>query len=368
MFSTIDIEQPGNEMRRIEIVLRELERLSQAVTLEDLARGSNAFTAEQIGFNLGLARNSVSKDLNQLWSDGLVIKTRGRPVFFLHRRTTETLLDRTLTESEREPATLADLLPQPQDNNEAVDPFAMLIGHDRSLHDAVEKGKAAVLYPHGLHVLLTGPSGVGKTFFAELMHRYACEHAGEKRPPLVYFNCAEYAHNPELLSSHLFGHRQGAFTGATENKSGLIEQADGGYLLLDEVHRLPYEGQEKLFSLLDKGEYRPLGASGPARNIAVRLICATTEPISSSLLRTFQRRIQVTIDLPGIRQRSVEEQIELIIGFLQRESRKIERTVSVDKPLLLWLLNKPLEGNIGQLKSDIQFLCAQAWGIGRAHV
>lgn len=366
MFSTINIEQPGNEMRRIEIVLRELERLSQAVTLDDLARGSNAFTAEQIGFNLGLARNSVSKDLNQLWSDGLVIKTRGRPVFFLHRRTTETLLDRTLTESEREPATLADLLPQPQDNNEAVDPFAMLIGHDRSLHDAVEKGKAAVLYPHGLHVLLTGPSGVGKTFFAELMHRYACEHAGEKRPPLVYFNCAEYANNPELLSSHLFGHRQGAFTGATENKSGLIEQADGGYLLLDEVHRLPYEGQEKLFSLLDKGEYRPLGASGPARNIAVRLICATTEPISSSLLRTFQRRIQVTIDLPGIRQRSVEEQIELIIGFLQRESRKIERTVSIDKTLLLWLLNKPLEGNIGQLKSDIQFLCAQAWASGMA--
>ncbi|WP_434636819.1 transcriptional regulator DagR [Klebsiella sp. I138] len=352
-------------MRRIEIVLRELERLTQAVTLDSLEKGSNTFTAEQIGFNLGLARNSVSKDLNQLWSDGLVIKTRGRPVYFLHRRTTETLLDRQLTETDREPVTLADLLPKHAPDTMA-DPFTLLIGHDRSLHDAVEKGKAAVLYPHGLHVLLTGPSGVGKTFFAELMHRYACEHAGEKLPPLVYFNCAEYANNPELLSSHLFGHRQGAFTGATENKTGLIEQADGGYLLLDEVHRLPYEGQEKLFSLLDKGEYRPLGASGPSRSIAVRLICATTEPVNSSLLRTFQRRIQVTIDLPGIRQRSVEEQIELIIGFLQRESRKIERTVSIDKTLLLWLLNKPLEGNIGQLKSDIQFLCAQAWASGMA--
>jgi sigma-54 dependent dga operon transcriptional activator len=88
--------------------------------------------------------------------------------------------------------------------------------------------------------------------------------------------------------------------------------------------------------------------------------------VSSSLLRTFQRRIQVTIDLPGIRQRSLEEQIELIIGFLQRESRKIERSVSIDKTLLLWLLNKPLEGNIGQLKSDIQFLCAQAWASGMA--
>ena len=79
MFSTIDIEQPGNEMRRIEVVLRELERLSQAVTLDDLARGSNAFTAEQIGFNLGLARNSVSKDLNQLWSVAHVTRTCSIP-------------------------------------------------------------------------------------------------------------------------------------------------------------------------------------------------------------------------------------------------------------------------------------------------
>lgn len=85
-------------------------------------------------------------------------------------------------------------------------------------------------------------------------------------------------------------------------------------MLLDEVHRLPYEGQEKLFSILDKGSTvrwdQRHGAS-----ISVRLICATTEPVSSSLLRTFQRRIQVSIDLPGIRQRSIEEQVELIVGF-----------------------------------------------------
>ncbi|WES68483.1 transcriptional regulator DagR [Superficieibacter sp. HKU1] len=351
-------------MRRIEIVLKELERLTHGLNLADLQQDV-AFTAERIGFNLGLARNSVSKDLNQLWNDGLVIKSRGRPVYFLHRMAIEALLGRKLDENEREMRSVAALLPQPS-FPATTDPFSALIGYERSLRDAVEKGKAAVLYPHGLHVLLTGPSGVGKTFFAELMHRYACEHASGVTPPLVYFNCAEYAHNPELLSSHLFGHRQGAFTGATENKSGLIDQADGGYLLLDEVHRLPYEGQEKLFSLLDKGEYRPLGSSASARTISVRLICATTEPVNSSLLRTFQRRIQVCIDLPGIRQRSVEEQVELIVGFLQRESRKIERTVSIDKTLLLWLLNKPLEGNIGQLKSDIQFLCAQAWASGMA--
>ncbi|MDU1426034.1 MAG: transcriptional regulator DagR, partial [Klebsiella michiganensis] len=349
-------------MRRIEVILGELERLTRGLSLADLEH-ETAFTAEAIGFNLGLARNSVSKDLNQLWNDGLAIKSKGRPVFFLHRQAIETLLGRRLNDTECEVRTVSDLLPH-QEGRSPDDPFSGLIGYDRSLRDAVEKGRAAVLYPHGLHVLLTGPSGVGKTFFAELMHRFACEHAAGSPPPLVYFNCAEYAHNPELLSSHLFGHRQGAFTGASENKAGLVEQADGGYLLLDEVHRLPYEGQEKLFSILDKGQYRPLGSSATARSITVRLICATTEPVSSALLRTFQRRIQVCIDLPGIRQRSVEEQVELIVGFLQRESRKIERTVSIDKTLLLWLLNKPLEGNIGQLKSDIQFLCAQAWAAG----
>ena len=67
-------------MRRIEIILGELERLTRGLNLADLEQ-ETAFTAEAIGFNLGLARNSVSKDLNQLWNDGLAIKSRGRPVF-----------------------------------------------------------------------------------------------------------------------------------------------------------------------------------------------------------------------------------------------------------------------------------------------
>ncbi|VTR17909.1 Nitrogen assimilation regulatory protein [Serratia fonticola] len=129
--------------------------------------------------------------------------------------------------------------------------------------------------------------------------------------------------------------------------------------MLDEVHRLPYEGQEKLFSILDKGEYRPLGSSDKARPISVRLICATTESPDSTLLRTFLRRIQVSIAIPALRERSLEEQVEIITGFLQLESRKIGRIIRLDKGLLLYLLEKPLSGNIGQLKSDIQFLCAR---------
>ncbi len=65
--------------------------------------------------------------------------------------------------------------------------------------------------------------------------------------------------NPELLSSALFGYTKGAFTGASQEHTGLLEKADGGVLFLDEVHRLSEEGQEKLFTFMDTGEFSPMG-------------------------------------------------------------------------------------------------------------
>ncbi|EJH1370595.1 transcriptional regulator, partial [Escherichia coli] len=86
-------------MRRIDVIHKELERLTYGLELSDLAK-EKAFTAEAIGFNLGLARNSVSKDLNQLWNEGLVVKSQGRPVFFLHRHALELLINRKLDDCE----------------------------------------------------------------------------------------------------------------------------------------------------------------------------------------------------------------------------------------------------------------------------
>ncbi len=124
-----------------------------------------------------------------------------------------------------------------------------IIGYHGSLKNAISQAEAAVLYPpHGLHTLLLGASGVGKSFFAEAMYNFAISSSHfDKNAPFVLFNCADYVDNPQLLLSQLFGYSKGAFTGAITDKVGLVEKANNGILFLDEVHRLPSEGRKYCF-------------------------------------------------------------------------------------------------------------------------
>lgn len=129
--------------------------------------------------------------------------------------------------------------------------FETLVGENASLKVSIQQAKAAILYPpRGLHTIIFGETGTGKSMFAECMYHFAVQsHMLEKAAPFVSFNCADYAQNPQLLFGHIFGIRKGAYIGATEDSPGLIAKADGGILFLDEIHRLPPEGQEMLFYL-----------------------------------------------------------------------------------------------------------------------
>ncbi len=121
----------------------------------------------------------------------------------------------------------------------------MLTGHDGSLRKPIEQMKTALFYPNGgLPLLITGDSGTGKSYMAELMHEFAIAQ-GLLAPdaPFVSFNCAQYASNPELLAANLFGYVKGAFTGAQSDKAGAFEAANGGMLFLDEVHRRMLRGR-----------------------------------------------------------------------------------------------------------------------------
>lgn len=317
-------------MKRKDFIFKKLKEINSP----------DGISAGELAKRLGLDRANVSRDLNALWREGKVRKQPGRPVRFSASEAPSA------GRRVHSASTILDRLAETCD----------------SLRTACEQGKAAVLYPPGgMHMLLLGETGVGKTMFAECLHRYAVE-VGKmaKSAPFVTFNCADYANNPQLLLGQLFGVKRGAFTGAREQR-GLLEIADGGVLFLDEVHRLPGEGQEMLFTFIDKGCFRRLGETEAERNARVLLIAATTENPGSKLLKTFTRRIPMVIELPPLRERSLEERYRLILGFFKEEAIRLGREIYVSPDVIRALLYYRCPNNVGQLKVDIQLLCAKAF-------
>lgn len=325
---------------------------------------SDFFTSKNIADFFSIKRNTASHYLNQLFDEGVLIKINTRPVHFLHKEAFESQF---YAISKNSFKTLEELKKEKPFFYEKKDLFSLLIGYRESLARCVEQLKTAIYYPgNGLPVLLTGESGTGKSFIVKIAHQFCIEKAVlEGDAPFISFNCAQYANNPELLTSHLFGHKKGAYTGADEDKNGLFEAADGGILFLDEVHRLNAEGQEKLFTYLDQGTVQKMGESNEVKKVNVRLFFATTEELNSTFLTTFIRRIPVQIELPSLEKRTQNEKIELIYSFFLSEQRRIQKNLEISSQVVHLLKNQRYVGNIGKLENIIKVAVANAFSIQR---
>lgn len=318
-------------------------------------------TTQEIAEVLGIQRTNSSKDLNQLVREGKLIKTDGRPVRYIY----QTLV--THVKPVTKHVVSYKETPVSEEKNtlqiDTKDIFAKIIGANGSMKNSVEQAKAAILYPpRGLNCLITGPTGSGKTYFAHAMYHFAkAHHVIDEETELIVFNCADYANNPELLMSHLFGYAKGAFTGADEEKMGIIDQADGGMLFLDEIHRLPPEGQEMIFYFMDHGTYSRLGETTKSHEANVRIVGATTEDPGSSLLETFVRRIPINIKLPAFEKRPANEKVDLVKIMIAHEANRTQRKISLTEDVAKALIGSVTYGNTGQLKSNIQLVCARGF-------
>jgi transcriptional regulatory protein LevR/transcriptional regulator with AAA-type ATPase domain len=319
-------------------------RKEEILTL--LKSNEKGMTAGEVAEKLAIDRSNASRYLSELFKEKQISRSQGRPVVYA------------LAESE--PSVHVD------DSSEVS--FDTLVGAQDSLKMSIQQAKAAILYPpRGLHTIIFGKTGTGKSLFAECMYHFAvASQTLPKDAPFIAFNCADYAQNPQLLFGHIFGVKKGAYTGANEDTPGLMAKADGGILFLDEIHRLPPEGQEMLFTFIDKGVYRPLGESGQTHEASVQIIGATTES-SESFLTTFNRRIPMSITLPSLDARSLDERYEIISLFIKQEANRLNQRIDIEREAVLAFMLYEAEGNIGQVKRDLKLVCAKSFLYYRTH-
>ncbi|BCZ48729.1 transcriptional regulator [Clostridium gelidum] len=350
-------------MKQIDKIYDYILSNSKAFTKEKLLK-IKGFSAQEVGEHLQMLRSNVSRELNTLCREKKIIKIINRPVLYFDREQFIKILNVTLNDDCDEIIEISNFISDASDaKQEDKSPFNSLIGFNTSLKNQIEQAKAALLYPpNGLHTLIIGSTGVGKSLFANMMYEYY-KHIKEltEDPPFIIFNCADYSNNPQLLLSYIFGYVKGAFTGAEKEKEGIVEKADGGILFLDEIHRLPPEGQEMVFYFMDTGTYNKLGESDRHRKASVLLIGATTEDPSSTLLNTFVRRIPITINIPAFEERPIDEKLELVQYLISKEAQRVNKTITISSEAIKALIGSTTYGNVGQLKSNIQLVCAKGF-------
>lgn len=337
-----------------------LDYIANQTSFFDPNNVSDNFSAANIAEKFGIKRNTVSHYLNQLNDEKLVVKINSRPVYFFHKAVFEA---QNYPIAKTEYQSLSDIVNEKPIFDEKRDFFSAVIGSKGSLANTIEQIKMAALYPNGgLPILMTGESGSGKSFLMKMFYQFCvANNILDVNAPFVTVNCSQYADNPELLTSHLFGHVKGAFTGAVDTKKGAFEAADGGVLFLDEVHRLSSEGQEKLFTFLDQGIIYPLGESHEAKKITCRLVFATTEEITSTFLTTFLRRIPVQVHLPSFNERTQLEKRQLIYHAFYEEFKNIGIKLIVSPVVFKILENHTYKGNIGELINIIKIATAKSF-------
>ena len=229
--------------------------------------------------------------------------------------------------------------------------FDAIASESKQIRQAIEMAQKVA--PNDTAVLLTGETGTGKEVFAQAIHQ-ASSRAGKN---FVALNCSTFS--KDILESELFGHKMGAFTGAVKDQKGLIEEANGGSLFLDEIGEMPLELQAKLLRVLETSEYIKLGDTKPSKS-NFRLIAATNKDLlkeaeSQRFRSDLYYRLNVfQITIPPLRER-VKDIPVLAHYFVQQFSAKInKKTLQLDPEFIAKLEQYHWTGNIRELKNIIE--------------
>jgi two-component system NtrC family response regulator len=229
--------------------------------------------------------------------------------------------------------------------------FENIADKSASIKEAIRL--AQKVSPTDSTVLLEGETGVGKELFAQAIHNSSLR----KTKTFVAVNCSAFP--KDLLESELFGHKKGAFTGATSDKKGLFEEANGGTLFLDEMGEMTLDLQSKLLRVLETQTFNKLGDSKPVK-VSVRIIAATNRNLKKESEEghfrsdLYYRLSAFKISVPPLRERA--EDIEPLANhFMNLYAAKIKKRIAeMEKDFIKKLKSQEWKGNIRELKNVIE--------------
>jgi two-component system, NtrC family, response regulator len=229
--------------------------------------------------------------------------------------------------------------------------FENILGNSPVIKDAINM--AQKIAPTDANVLLLGETGTGKEIFAHAIHA----NSKRSKNSFVAINCSAFPR--ELLESELFGHKAGAYTGAAKDKKGLIELANNGTLLLDEIGDMNIDLQAKILRVIENGEFIKVGDEKTTK-VNVRIIAATNRDLKKEIEQgnfredLYYRLNVFTIELPALRDR-VEDIPVLANHFLSLyASRENKPGLSLSNEALKLLKNQPWQGNIRELRNVME--------------
>lgn len=229
--------------------------------------------------------------------------------------------------------------------------FSSIIGTSKQIQQATELAQRVA--PTNATVLLTGETGTGKEVFARSIH----QASDRRNKNFVAINCSAFG--KDLLESEMFGHKAGAFTGATKDKRGLFEEANQGTLFLDEIGEMPADLQAKLLRVLESGEFIKVGDTKPVK-VDVRIIAATNRNLQHEIKAghfredLYYRISAFQIKLPALRERpdDIEALANHFTALFASKTNKRVKSLSADFVAALKLHS--WNGNIRELKNVIE--------------
>lgn len=329
-------------------ILKYIEEKSKRINKNIL----ESCTASTISSEISISRSLASQYLNDLVKDKYLVKIKSRPVIFLSKFQLEKMSGKQidnidfLSYEDLEKFIYGDL------KN-----FNKAIGHDLGLKECIEKIKIAIHYPHGgLPIMIYGRHGSGKTFLASTIKDYFYDNELIERDDQYYYlNCSNI--EDLELKKIIFGFIDS--TGKTHQ--GILGCMKDGLLVLDDISSLSVDVQEMLLQFIDDGTYSYINKKNSLMHSETRLVFVSNENPQIIFTRHFLSRFPSIVEIPSLKDRTINEKVALIIHFFEQESLLSSCKILLSDKLVDYLVNQCSEEEVLTLKQHIVQIFAKAY-------